>query len=490
MRIALLPPDERPNTRGYAVTLGEAMGAEVLTPPAELMPRFREPADTAGLAQWLAEVAPTVDHVVVSLDLLLHGGLIPSRNTPDSTTDVLARLELLRELPVPVTAYGVIQRLPTYDNASRSRQEPEYWATHGARIGALSKAWDEETFGERSADEVAALRAEVPQEFLDDLLRRRMRNHAANLGAIELAADGVLDFLVISSDDTAPRGLPAAERRELSAWVERLGADVLLYPGADEVPSVLVARVITQASGRVPRIRVVCPEAEGLERVAPYEDRPFGVGVMRQIEAMGAQLVADDGDADLLLVVHPPAPEPGDWVMQPPASPTEASVCEALVDAVRAGVETGTPVALVDVRWANGGDPTLVRALDDAGLLGRLAAYGGWNTAGNSLGTTLAAGIAAVLQPGANEVRERFLVRKVVEDAHYLPVVRAELNAAAAERGLLDLPLEELPQTQARITEALDAWTRGLRSLPGWRVRNATLPWTYTFTVDFDLERA
>ena len=489
MRIALLPPDERPNTGGFAVTIGEALGAEILTPPEVCMPHWHEPADTAALGRWLREIAPTVDHAVVSLELLLHGSLTASRNTHDTTTEVLARLEILRELPVPVTAYGVIQRLPHYDNPARSRQEPEYWATHGAALARLSRAWDQQTFGECTAEEVTTLREAVPEAYIADLLRRRMRNHAANLAALELAADGVLSFLVISSDDTAPRGMPAAERRELQAWVERLGTDVLLYPGADEVPSLLISRVVTQASGKTPRVAVVCPEEAGLSRTAPYEDQPFGVGVTRQVAAMGGVVVDACDNPELLLVVHPPAEIPGDWVMNPPTSPTPAVQCEAVVNAVRAGLERGLPVALVDVRWANGGDPTLVAALDKSGLLGKLAAYGGWNTAGNSLGTTLAAGLAAVLQPGPNEAREQFLVRKVVEDAYYLPVVRAELEAEAARRGLLDLPLEELDQTQAYIQEKLDAWTRGLRSLPGWRVTGARLPWTYTFTVDFNLER-
>lgn len=489
LRIALLPPDERPNTGGFAVTLGEALGAEILTPPDECMPHWHEPADTEALARWLREIAPTVDHAVVSLELLLHGGLTASRNTHDSTTEVLSRLEILRTLPVPISAYGVVQRLPHYDNPARSRQEPEYWATHGAALARLSRAWDELTFGERTLEEVEERRATVPEAHAKDLLRRRMRNHAANLAALELAVDGVLDFLVISSDDTAPRGLPAAERRALQTWVERMDADVLLYPGADEVPSVLVARVVTLASGRCPRVAVVCPDRDGLQRTAPYEDQAFGVGVQRQITAMGGTVVDPDDRPDLLLVVHPPAVSPGDWVMAPPTEPTPARECAAVVEAVRDGIARGLPVALVDVRWANGGDPTLVSALDDAGLLGALAAYGGWNTAGNSLGTTLAAGLAAVLRPGPNEARERFLARKVIEDAHYLPIVRAGLEEEARRRGLLDLPLEELDQTHARIQEELDAWAGSLRSLPGWRVPAARLPWTYTFTVDFDLER-
>lgn len=72
---------------------------------------------------------------------------------------------------------------------------------------------------------------DVPSEYLQDLLKRRMRNHAINLAALGLEADGELAFLVLSSDNTAPRGLPASERRALSLWASRLGSNMLLYPG-------------------------------------------------------------------------------------------------------------------------------------------------------------------------------------------------------------------------------------------------------------------
>ncbi|MFG3422921.1 DUF4127 family protein [Micromonospora sp. NPDC048063] len=487
-RVALLPPDERPNTRGYAVAIGACAGLDVVTPPPAAMPSFRRPADTAALARWLREISTEVDHVVVSLELLVHGGLIPSRNTDDRIGQVLPRLDVLREIDVPVTAFGVVTRLPSYDNAARSRQEPAYWATHGARLGALSTVWDAHDLGEATAEAVAAARGQVPDAYVTDLVRRRARNHAVLLAALEMASDGVLDTLVISSDDTAPRGLPAAERRQLQRWIERLGVDVLTYPGADEVPSVLVARVAAQVRGITPKIAVDCPDADGLDRIAPYEDRPVRLGLANQVRALGAVEVADADEADLVVVVHPPAPEPGDWVLDPPDASADTG-WTAVADAVAAHVAAGRRVAVADIRFANGSDPQLLAGLDDRGLLGRLVSYGGWNTAGNTIGTTLAAGVTPALSvtPRSQDARDRFLARKIIEDGHYLPVVRRRLQQEATRRGLTDPPLDELPDVHARITRDLHRWATGTRTLSGWTVTNARLPWSYTFTVDFDL---
>ncbi|PSL00437.1 uncharacterized protein DUF4127 [Haloactinopolyspora alba] len=458
-------------------------------PPPEAMPDFRTPADTGALASWLRAVGPEVDHAVVSLDLLAHGGLVPSRLTTDTTSAVVARLGVLGDLPVPVTAYQVVTRLPHYDNPGRSRQEPEYWTTHGERLARLSTAWDERTLGETDDDTVAAARAAVPDEYVADTARRRLRNHAVNLAALELAADGVVDTLVVTSDDTAPRGLPAADRRALATWIDRLGVDVLTYPGADEVPSALVARVAAAAAGVRPRIAVRCPDPSGLERIAPYEDRPVGAGLANQVRALGAEQVPEPGDADVVVVLHAPAREPGDWVMDPPRQDSTAA-SRAVVDEVREHLSRDRRVAVADVRYANGSDPTLITALDEAGALGALVAYGGWNTAGNTIGTTLAAAVTPMLGTSAAAARARrgFLARRIVEDGHYLPVVRAAVQDEARRRGLTDPPPEELPAVHERITRDLDRWARTVNALDGLRVRDARLPWGSTFTVDVTVD--
>lgn len=490
MRIALLPPDERPNTAGYAHWIGRCCGVEVIMPPRHLMPRFREGANTAGLAVWLREVDRDVDAFVVSLDLLVHGGLIPSRNTPDSILDVVPRLEVLRGLTSPVTAYQVVTRLPHYDNNTRSRQEPEYWTSHGRRLFELSEAWDMVERGEADPERLRAARAAVPTEAVSDLVQRRLRNHVVNLTALSLLADGTVTTLAITSDDTAPRGLPASDRQVLDRWDGRLGTHALFYPGADEVPSVLTARVAAQARGVRPRVCLRCPEPGGLDRTAPYEDRPLRDGIANQIRALGAQQVSDPADADVVLVVHPPSTVPGDWVGDAP-EPSTASQRKLVVAEVGQHLAEGRQVALADVRYANGSDPEMLAALAEADLLQRLVSYGGWNTAGNTLGTTLAAAVSAIVDDSedARRERSRFLANKIIKDGHYLPVVRRRLQSELAERGLTDPPFAEIPELERRVEGELNDWAAGISALSGWRVRNVRWPWNYLFTVDFDLER-
>ncbi|WP_084480709.1 DUF4127 family protein [Ruania albidiflava] len=489
LRMTILPPDERPNTAGYAYRIAGFSGVEVLRPPEHLMPRFRQPGDPAGLADWLRSVDTSVDAHIISLDLLVHGGLVPSRLTSDSIAEVIGRLEVLRELTAPVHACQVITRLPHYDSSGRGLEEPEYWATHGRLLFELSQSWDRYERGEASAEEVAAAERAVPGTYREDLLRRRLRNHVVTLAALDLAADGVLTDLVITSDDTAERGLPAADRLAVGRWARRLHSGALLYPGADEVPSTLVARVAARARGLAPRVYVDCPESESLARTAPYEDRPVGEGIAAQVEAVGGVSVDRAEAADLVLLVHGPAPEPGDWTGLPITEDTSQE-SSRVAAAGRMHLEAGRRTALADLRYANGSDPQLVRALDDAGVLGELVAYGGWNTAGNTIGTTLAAGVSALHEHSAEAAvaRREFRDHKIIEDGHYLPVVRRRLQEEYAARGLTDPPMEELAGLAERVAGELTAWAGSISALGSVRVRNVRWPRSSLFIVDFDVE--
>jgi hypothetical protein len=79
MRIVYLPLDERFCTREYFLMFTKIAGLDILTPPRELLGSKKVPADTDALENWLLENVKTGDSLIISLDTLIHGGLIPSR---------------------------------------------------------------------------------------------------------------------------------------------------------------------------------------------------------------------------------------------------------------------------------------------------------------------------------------------------------------------------------------------------------------------------
>ena len=484
MKIALLPLDERPANTRYPMQIAAMASASLLLPPPELLSNLRQPANRAGLAKWLMDIAPTAEGIVASIDLIGHGGLIASRISTDDVQDVLqavAPLLRLRKPGRPVFAFNVIQRI---SNANDNTEEPLFWGEFGESLYRYSRALDLALSGDVPAQqERHALEAHIPAEYRQAWLARRLRNHTVNLAMLHAATQGAFDLLVIPSDDTSPIGLSARERKHLEA-MHVLG-QVLMYPGADDLGSALVARMVNQLCQHAPRVFVHYTDERMMRNIAPYEDRPIFIAVETQIMAVGAQPATSIDEADVVLVVSPPFervngqdPHPQNLNAQ---HRTDMLLPEVL--RIRNWVRAGRRVAIADVAFPNGAEPAFVELLFEHVEIAKLIAFGGWNTAGNTLGTVLG---AACVPNQNDEARQKQLAHHLLEDWGYQAIVRDELRAsplAAQQTGwdeggtVATFTAQRLAPIAARI-RAL-----GLPCTP-LHVRH---PWARTFEVDFDV---
>ncbi|MCL2795788.1 MAG: DUF4127 family protein [Microbacteriaceae bacterium] len=496
MRIALVPLDERPVNTELPRQVAAIAGVELLLPPADAMPSFRTAADTAAIADWLRGVAGDVDHVVACIDTVVYGGIIPARITGDDPAESLRRLAVFRELAMRpdlrIAAAALVMRASdSYSNL----EEPEYWDRHGRDIhalgGRLHRALIADAVGQQPDD---APETTVPDTIRGDFQRRRLRNHLVNLAALGLYEEGVLDALTLTADDTAEHSAGSAEQLWLRHWMRALphANGVLMYPGADEVGAVLVARALCSGLPG-PRWRVVCAEPDGLERVPKYENLPVQDSLARQLQAAGGRVASADERADLTLVVHAPDPARGDCFDAVPESDPAATAATAA--AVESALDTGAVVALADIRFTNGADPALVDLLAERGLLLRLSAYAGWNTAGNSIGSAVATASAvwAGGQRGTldTDAVERALLTRVLDDRVYQSGVRVALHGIPyPERsGLLEPDAQASAEARIRreLQHHLDTAFPGATD---WTVARVTLPWRRRFEIGVDLVRS
>lgn len=485
--VALLPLDDRPATGRHAAMVGAVAGARVVLPPAELLPRLRTPGDRDGLARWLLD--SRADLAVVSLEMLGLGGLVPSRIGHEPAADALVRWDLLRSLTVPVHASCVVLRTPDADDAT---EEPDYYAGHGRAIHAASAA----------LASGAPVPAGTDSGALGDFLARRLRNHVLNLAAVGLVLDGTVRTLAVGADDTAVAAVGTAEQRWVASWRDWLGVDdrVLTYPGADEVGAVLVLRALgAHLGGPVPTVSVHAVDDSGpapsLDRVAPYENVPVRRTAVGQLRAAGARETTSGSPADLALVIHPPATNAtgGDFAVAPPAG-TDTRTARATAELVGRLLARGSRVTVADCAYPNGADPALVDALHDVlgGEWDRLAGFAGWNTAGNSLGSALAHGLAVVLGEREGtfdaEAHATLLRQRLLEDWGWMSraraVVRAELGSDPRRHD--HVPSGGHAERLAR--RELDRLLAGVTD--GWRVDDVTFPWGRTFEVDLSVARA
>ncbi|MEA4883295.1 MAG: DUF4127 family protein [Clostridia bacterium] len=454
--VALVPLDDRPCTTVFPVRIAEMAGIDVVAPPPEILGRFLEPGLPDAVLDWLESTAPNVSAMLVSLEMVLYGGLIASRSSKVSLDIARRRLGRLARIAMcnPTTKMlvsGVIMRITT---TGRSSEFLKHWEMlHRFSVLTAKSAEGVATAAElRELDDV---KQQLPPALLEDHLNARRRNHAVNLMSVALASMGVFGFLMLGQEDADVYGPHMAEQRALLDYAGRLAgiADgmpefLCIHPGADELNMTLLARHISDTmnvSGRRgsrPRVSTIFMPEEGRFTVPKFEDRPLAQSVESQIIAAGAVPVeAVDGESDIVLLVH--APDPAcevrvDHVAQGAQARgsgreyIDTRILEKLADSGRCG----KTVAVADVRTANGADVQFVRTLLDMSLLNKLSAYAGWNTAANSIGTALATAIAAWANPDNWMPRARFLFERLVDDYLYQSCTRAEATSLLQFRGM------------------------------------------------------
>ncbi len=493
MKIGLIPLDERPVNTRYPRFLAEIAGAELILPPNEILSDFRTPANSDALIKWLKAEAHQWNMLIVGCETLGYGGLITSRTSDESVSTVVSRVEIIRDLKAQypslrILGFNIITRIPHYNSAV---EEPDYWANYGEKIHMLSQFLDRAGQGQAVSDEVRELRSQIPETVVNDFLRRRLRNHTVNLTAIGLAADGIFDLLVISSDDTSVFGLGSSEKRWLGQWAAQLnlGEKLLMYPGADEIGSIMVARAINQWKNRAPSFQIDYAIPGGENITAAFEDSAVKVTIERQIKAAGGSIQVNGGD--ILLLVNPPRASLIGWPL--PYSETELGErtphLQAAVTRLKAWIDSGKPAVVADVAHSNGADNVFVEMLRESDVLLKLDAYSAWNTAGNSIGTTVAQACIA-WQSGRDTLpQRRFLSHRLTEDWLYMGDVRNQTTDwLTAKTGENEPNAEMIGATsdwiEAHLQDAMTPLNMGFRIVP----HSVRLPWKRTFEIDFDLE--
>jgi hypothetical protein len=278
----------------------------------------------------------------------------------------------------------------------------------------------------------------------------------------------------------------------------------MIHPGADEVGSALVARMICEQRNVRPRIAPVYAVPGGEEITAPYEDRAVRLTVEGQIRACGGELTFNAEEADIVLGVLTPSPRRTEFRDDFAASERgeREGYYRTLFQTLADHQRSGRTVAIGDVAYPNGADPLAVELLlDPASPLtpSTLAAFGAWNTAGNTLGVVVAQAVCSLFignDPARAKAQAVFLAHRFLEDWGYQTVVRRDARAASlAQFGTRD-PNPENPDEVAAVAAVTEAGLNrtlamlqergigtGLQLSPG----SVRFPWRRTFEVDFDL---
>jgi len=431
VKIAFLPLDERPVTRDAFLRLAAIDGAEVATPAREQLGSLKRPADVEAMWAWLEGPGADSDLVIASAELLIYGGLVPSRvgrEPPDRCLALAARWRDARRAAPRRRIYLSASnlRLP---NSADATEEPDYWTEFGPRLFAYSFHEDryEVTGDPASRDRAAAAAAGVPETVLADVRWRRARNLAVLLRLVELAGAEVFDGLLIGQDDAAEYGWTRRDLRAVTAAVEehRAASRAWVTYGTDELTARLLARAVVTARSERPAVRVTYSAPAHCDVIPRYEGQALDLTVTSHIVTAGCRRV--ESSPDLALFVHN---SPGDQLEAPDQQPYPPAELNGFFEALGDATASGIPCALADVRYSNGADRTLVARLLGAPRASGVAAYGGWNTMSNTLGMALAQAFVSV-RPAGGTTQEHanrdFMILRLLDDWGYQANVRQRL---------------------------------------------------------------
>lgn len=490
--IALMPLDSRPCNTQYPALLAEAATATIALPPDNILDEFLTPADTDALWTWLEEQAETADHLIIFTNSLFCGGLIASRESGayDQNAENLERLEALcnsfkaREDAGSITVVQVLPRLSP--NQFDDALFPYYDA-----LTDYGEAWDTADQAGEAAPEAAD---GVPADALAEYQRLHKESAALAKSLDALTAEGLIDQLLVSQDDGAEYCPANITFRSLADHAENTQ---LIY-GADELSMLLVANLSAAGLDASP-VRIVYSDDADRSRIYPYEAASLEEMTAQKLTLGGA--TAGD-DADATLYIH-----------------TDSSDASTTLSAVS---DHDGLFALADVAQTNQADPALADALLSPETASALDAYAGWNTAGNTIGTTIATlramdtldarwdDLSADARKNAVRALYAFRAIRLAEDICYMAQIRPDLQQQLALADIQDHTSAFTDSTawqkaNAQLQQAYTPYNTQLATLFNGahtlRLTNhtipvqitnfasqATFPWPRSFEVRIDVE--
>ncbi|MBQ3641493.1 DUF4127 family protein [bacterium] len=409
-KIAVIPIDNRPVCYDLVkMTAALDLNNQIFLPPISMLGDLKSPADIDGILNFLENLQET-DIIIISLDTIAYGGLIPSRRSNNSFEEIKSRIDklfkILSDKKAKIYAFSSIMRI---SNNNINEEEKEYWNKYGKQIFEYSyNLHKSELTGE-------TVSASIPNEILKDYLETRKRNFEINKYYIELKNKGLIDTLVFSKDDCAKFGINVKEAQELEKLAQN-SKNIFIKTGADEIPLSLLSRAVNKEKNIKIAPVFLCPQS--IQKISKYEDISVEASVKSQIELAGG-IISNQKDCDLVLYINNFRNEQGELVMdiyEPPFSGKLELI--------------NKPCFFADILNANGSDNNFAKQILSLVNTDNFYGYAAWNTTGNTLGSAISA--ALTYFKAENKNKNAFIDLQIIrflDDMAYQANVRKEIRS-------------------------------------------------------------
>ena len=377
--VILLPLDSRPPCRQFVIDAGKIANIKVLVPPADILDYYTQSGDTKALRLWLTENIKQADAAIISIDQLIHGGLLASREARSNESDESDALNFLEKLhadnlKVPIYAFNILPRI--YPTASIDNYKDQ------KALIKYSRLIDELATFENplDLDELNQIQKKIKPEIIDKYKSLYKKNTLLNEKLSALAKRGILAKLIIAQDDGQDFGIPNMEKRQIQRYLnqENISSnEVSLTRGADEVALTLLSDINNKQAAYQPKIYVEYCDESAPKTIMPYMPCSVATTVKEKIALVNGQLVTDPSAADFILYVY---------------IGNEKNLSQRIQSTKRieSFLKQNYKVALIDLSKHFLAEETLFPILLNHDIpLNQLIAYAGWNTTSNAVGTAI-----------------------------------------------------------------------------------------------------
>lgn len=445
MKLAFVPIDNRPVCYTLPKLLAEIdESIEFYIPDRKYLGGLKQEADIDHLFEWLITL-PKLDAIILSLDTLAYGGLIPSRRCPETFEQIKERIETLKEIlegkDAKIYAFSSIMRI---SNNNYNEEEKEYWSKWGKKIFAYS-------YHTHEGNRESCITNLIPSEILDDYIETRRRNFEINKIYLQWQKEGLFETLIFSKDDCAEYGFNVQEAQVL----EKMGA--YTKTGADEIPLSLLSRAIQGEMKICPKF--LEPESKNL--ISNYEDVSIEKSVLGQIELAGCK-ITDEENSDIILYINNFKNNQGEIVMKVGTESFSKTF-----------TTPNKPYMIADVRFANGADNNFVKELfknkiNDENFYG----FSAWNTSANSLGSLICGAKIKFFAKKYNEKSfKKLQITRFLDDWAYQANIRQQLEKPSIKK----------------TTELMKDFEKTLEKVLNTNIAvNYKFPWERLFEVEVD----
>ena len=503
-KIVYLPLDERPCNSTFCQFLAQDNNEiNLVCPPLSILGLKKKPADYQKIAAFLTEQCADADYLILAVDMLLYGGLVPSRLHYMDVEEVSSRIEVIKTIKrnnpkLKIFAFSLVMRCPTY---SSSDEEPDYYEQYGERIFKYGVNEHKYLDGLIDKQEYLSQKAllNVPQSVIEDYTNRRSVNIKVLTEVLKLVGDVINEFVILQ-DDSNPYGYTALDQRIVKKCLRDNNIDIDIYPGSDEGGLTLLARVLTKIKGYSPKICPVYPKPECRDVVPLFEDRAVYKSITAQIESAGCT-VSEENDADIYLFCNLPVGQMLDFcgLYIGKANGVDNVVNKQYVDRdlpkfVSKLAELhakGKAVAVADIAYANGGDAEIARMISESVGLLNIAGYAGWNTSSNTLGTVICQAVFYNFFKNTPTHR-RFTAERVYEDIAYCSHVRGSVTAN--ELAKLGYNYFDVGEQRGKVSEIVAQQLSKFvgdnfpEIYTGYKISDCYMPWRRMFEVGLAVE--